>query len=97
MAIMGRDNSLGTIVATMDSSIIARPIKIVQIIQTTGIRIKIETSFEIILITTIANTIIIVGLTLTSKTIRDITPVEIKIMRDLTRIPHIVPNTMIRK
>ena len=99
MAIMGRDNSLGTIVATMDSSIIARPIKIVQIIQTTGIRIKIETSFEIILITTIDNTIIIVGLilTLTSKTIRDITPVEIKIMRDSTRIPHIVPNTMIRK
>ena len=99
MATMGRDNSLGTIVATMDSSIIARPIKIVQIIQTTGIRIKIETSFEIILITTIDNTIIIVGLilTLTSKTIRDITPVEIKIMRDSTRIPHIVPNTMIRK
>ena len=49
MATMGRDNSLGTIVATMDSSVVARPIKIVQIIQTTGIWIKIETSFEIIL------------------------------------------------
>ena len=96
MATMGRDNSLGTIVATMDSSVIARPIKIVQIIQTTGIRIKIETSFEIILITIIDNTITIVCLIqiLTSKTIRDITPVEIKIMRDSTRIPHIVPNTM---
>ena len=44
MAAMGRDNSLGTIVATMDSSVIARPIKIVQIIQIPGIRIKIETS-----------------------------------------------------
>ena len=98
MATMGRDNSLGTIVATMDSSVIAFPIKIVQIIQTTGIRIKIETSFEIILITTIDNTITIVCLTqiLTSKTIRDITPVEIKIMRDSVRIPNIVPNTMIR-
>ena len=99
MATMGRDNSLGTIVATMDSSVIARPIKIVQIIQTTGIRIKIETSFEIILITTIDNTITVVCLvpTSTSKMIRDITPVEIRIMRDSTRIPHIVPNTMIRK
>ena len=99
MATMGRDNSLGTIVATMDSSVIAHPIKIVQIIQTTGIRIKIETSLEIILITTIDNTITIICLIqiLTSKTIRDITPVEIKIMRDSTRIPHIVPNTMIRK
>ena len=29
MATMGRDNSLGTIVATMDSSVIALPIKIV--------------------------------------------------------------------
>ena len=87
MATMGRDNSLGTIVTTMDSSVIARPIKIVQIIQTTGIRIKIETSFEIILITTISNTITIVYLLqiLTSKPIRDITPVEIKIMRDSTR------------
>ena len=74
MATMGRDNSLGTIVATMDSSIIARPIKIVQIIQTAGIRIKIETTFEIILITTIDNTTTIVCLIqiLTSKTIRDI-------------------------
>ena len=99
MATMGRDNSLGTIVATMDSSVIARPFKIVQIIQTTGIRIKIETSFEIILITTIDNTITIVCLIqiLTSKTIRDITPGEIRTMRDSTRIPHIVPNTMIRK
>ena len=98
MATIGRDNSLGTIVATMDSSVIALPIKIVQIIQTTGIRIKIETSHVIILITTLDNTITIVCLTqiLTSKTIRDITPVEIKIMRDSTRIPHIVPHTMIR-
>ena len=101
VATMGRDNSFGTIVATMDSSVIARPIKIVQIIQITGIRIKIETSFEIILITTIDHTITIVCLTQiptsTSKTIRDITPVEIKIMRDSTRIPHIIPNIMIRK
>ena len=99
MATMGRDNSLGTIVATMDSSVIARPIKIVQIIQTTGIRIKIETSLVIILTTTIDNTITIVCLIqiLTSKTIRDITPVEIKIMRDSTRIHHILPNTMIRR
>ena len=98
MATMGRDNSLGTIVATMDSSVIARPIKIVQIIQITRIRIKIETSFEIILITKIDNTITMVCLTqiLTSKTIRDITPVEIKIMRDSTRIPHIVSKTMIK-
>ena len=97
MATMGRDNSLGTIVATMDSSVIALPIKIVQIIKTTGIRIKIETSLVIILITTIDNTIIIVclTLTLTSKTIRDITPVEIKILRDSTRIPHLVSKTMI--
>ena len=41
MATMGRDNSLGTIVATMDSSVIALPIKIVQIIQSTVTRIKI--------------------------------------------------------
>ena len=59
-ATMGRDKSLGTIIATMDSSIIALQIKIVQIIQTTGIRIKIETSLVIILITTIDNTITIV-------------------------------------
>ena len=99
MATMGRDNSLGTIVATMDSSVIALPIKIVQITQTTGIRIKIETSLVIILITTIDNRITTVCLIqiLASKTIRDITPVEIKIMRDSTRIPHIVPNIMIRK
>ena len=63
MATMGGDNSLGTIVATMDSSVIAPPIKIVQIIQTTGIRIKIETSLVIILITKIDNTITIVCLT----------------------------------
>ena len=56
-------NSLGTIVATMESSVIARPIKIVQIIQITGIRIKIETSFEIILITTTDHTITIECLT----------------------------------
>ena len=99
MATMGRGNSLGTIVATMDSSVIARPIKIVEIIQTTGIRIKIETSLVIILITTVDNTITIVCLIqiFTSKTIRDITPGKIKIMRDSTRIPHIVPNAMIRK
>ena len=99
MATMGRGNSLGTIVATMDSSVIARPIKIVEIIQTTGIRIKIETSLVIILITTVDNTITIVCLIqiFTSKTIRDITPGKIKIMRDSTRIPHIVPNTMIRR
>ena len=97
MATTGRDNSLGTIVATMDRSVIARPIKIVQIIQTTVIRIKIETSLVIILITKIDNTITIVCLTqiLTSKTIRDITPVGIKIMRDSTRIPYIVPKIMI--
>ena len=96
MATMGRDNSLGTIVATMDSRVIALRIKII-IIQTKGIRIKIETSLVIILITKIDNTITIVCLTqiLTSKTIRDITPVEIKIMRDSTRIPYIVSKTMI--
>ena len=92
MATMGRDNSLGTIVATMDSSVIALPIKIVQTIQTTGIRIKIETSLVKILITKIDNTIIIVCLV--SKTARDITPAEIKIMRDSTRIPHTVSKTM---
>ena len=85
------DDSPGTIVATMDSSVIALPIKIVPISQTTVTRIKIETSLVIILITTIDNAITIVCL------IRDITPVEIKIMKDSTRIPHIVPNTMIRK
>ena len=76
MATMGRDNSLETIVATMDSSVIALPIRIFQIIQRTGIRIKIETSLVIILITKIDNTIIIVclTLTLTYKTIRDINP-----------------------
>ena len=96
-AITGRDNSLGTIVATMDSSVIALPTKIVQIIQRTVTRIKIETILVIILITKIDNTIIVVcpTLTLTSKTVRDITPAEIKIMRDSTRIPHIVSKTMI--
>ena len=84
MATTGTDNSLGTIVATMDRSVIALPIKIVQIIQTTFTRINIETSLLIILITKINNTIIIVCLTptLSSKTIRDITLAEIKIMRD---------------
>ena len=97
MVTMGRDNRLGTIAATMDSSVIATPIKIVQIIQTPGIRIKIETNLVIILITKIDNTITTVCLIqiLTSKTIRDITPMGIKIMRDSTRIPHIVPKTMI--
>ena len=96
MATTGRDNSLGTIVATMESSVIALPIKIVQIIQTTITRIKIETSLVIIVITKIDNTIIIVclTLTLTYKTIRDITPAETKIMRDSIRIPHTVSNTM---
>ena len=96
MATTGRDNSLGTIVATMDSSVIALPIKIVQIIQTTITRIKIKTSLVIIVITKIDNTIIIVclTLTLTYKTIRDITPAETKIMRDSIRIPHIVSKTM---
>ena len=76
MATMGRDNSLGTIVATMDSSVIALPTKIVQITQIIGIRIKIETSFGIILITTIDNTITTVCLvpTSTSKMIRNIIP-----------------------
>ena len=97
MATMGRDNSLGTIVATMDSSVIALPIKIVQTIQITGIRIKIETSFGIILITTIDNTIICLVPTSTSKTIRDTIPVGIRTMRDSIRIPHIVPNITIRK
>ena len=99
MATMGRDNSLETIVATMDSSVIALPTKIVQTIQITGIRIKIETSFGIILITTIDNTITTVYLvpTSTSKKIRDIIPGEIRTMRDSTRIPHIVPNITIRK
>ena len=58
MATMGRDNSLGTIVATMDSSVI------------TGIRIKIETSFGIILITKVDNTIVCLVPTSTSKMIR---------------------------
>ena len=93
MATTGRDNSLGTIVATMDSTL---PIKIVQIIQTTLTRIKIEISFVIILITTIDNTTIIVclTLTLTSKTIRDIAPAETETMRDSTRIPHTVSKTI---
>ena len=80
MATTGRDNSLGTIVATIDSSVIALPIKIVQIIQTTATRINIETSLVISLITTIDNTTIRVCLTriLISKTVRDITPPETK-------------------
>ena len=94
MATTGRDNSLGTIVATMDSIIIALPIKIVQIVQTSVTRINIETSLVIILITTIDNTIVCLTLTFTSKTVRDITPAETKIMRDPTRIPHAVSKTM---
>ena len=96
MATTGRDNSLGTIVATMDSSIIALPIKIVQIIQTAVSQINIETSLVIILITTIGNTTIIVYLppTLISKTFRDITPVETKIMRNSTQLSHTVSKTM---
>ena len=96
MATTGRDNSLGTIVATMDSSIIALPIKIVQIIQTAVSQINIETSLVIILITTIGNTTIIVYLppTLISKTVRDITPVETKIMRNSTQLSHTVSKTM---
>ena len=80
MATTGRDNSLGTIVATIDSSVIALPIKIVQIIQTTATRINIETSLVISLITTIDHTTIRVCLTriLISKTVRDITPPETK-------------------
>ena len=97
MATMGRDNSLRTIVATMDSSVIALPIKIVQTIQIIGIRIKIETRFQIILITTIDNTIVCLVPTSTSKTIRDLIPGGIRTMRDSTRIPHIVPNITIRK
>ena len=98
MATMGRDNSLGTIVETMGSSVIALPIKIAQIFHTTVTRIKIKTSLVIILITKIDNTIIITVCltpTLTSKTIRDITPAGIKFMRDSTRIPHIVSKRMI--
>ena len=92
MATTGRDNSLGTIVATMDSSVITLSIKIVQIIQTTVTRINIETSLVIILITKIDNTITIVSLIqiFTFETVRDITPAEIKTMRDSTRIPHTV-------
>ena len=56
----------------MDSSVIALPIKIVQIIQTMVTRIKIETCLVIILITTMDNTTIIVCVTLIliSKTIK---------------------------
>ena len=46
MATTGRDNSLGTIVTTMDSSVTVRAIKIVKIIRTMVTRIKIETSFD---------------------------------------------------
>ena len=74
IATTGSDNSLETIVTTMDSSVIALPINIVQIILTMVTRINIETSLDTILITKIDNTIIIVciTLTLTSKTVRDI-------------------------
>ena len=96
MATTGRDNSLGTIVTTMDSSVIARLLKIVKTIRTTVTRINIETSLVIILITTIDNTTTIVCLTriLISKTVRDITPAETKIMRNSTRIPHTVSKTV---
>ena len=96
IATTGRDNSLETIVTTMDSSVIALPINIVQIILTMVTRINIETSLVTILITKIDNTIIIVCITLTStsKTVRDIIPAETKIMRDSTRIPHTVSKTM---
>ena len=97
MATTGRDNSLGTIVATMDGSEVALPNKIVQIIQAMVTRVKIETSLVIILITTIDSTTIIVCLTLIliSKPVREITPAETKTMRDSTRIPHTVSKTMI--
>ena len=93
MVTTGRDNSLGMIVTTMDSSVIARLIKIVKIIQKTVTRINIETSLVIILITTIDNTTTIVCL-LISKTVRDITPEETKTMRDSPSIPHTVSKTM---
>ena len=41
MATMGRDNSLGTIVATMDSSVIALPIKIITRLVSILIRIPV--------------------------------------------------------
>ena len=85
MATMGRDNSLGTIVTTMYSSVIAFPIKIVQIIQPTVTRIKIGSNFVIILITTIDNTtitIVCLTPTLTLNRVRDITLAETKTMRE---------------
>ena len=56
MATTGRDNSLGTIGTTMDSSVIARLIEIVKIIRRKVTRINVETSLVITLITTIDNT-----------------------------------------
>ena len=96
MPTTGRDNSLGTIETTMNSSVTALLINIVQIIQTTVTRINIETSLVIILMTTIDNTTVIVCLTLTLifKTVRDITPAETKTKRDSTRISHTVSKTM---
>ena len=97
MATMGRDNSLGTIVATMDSSVIALPIKIVQVIQTKVTRIKIANSLVRILITTIDNTITRVCLTQItismSKRSGILLPWKLKFL--ISRIPHIVSKTMI--
>ena len=93
LATTGRDNSLGTIVTTMESSVTARLIKIDKIIRIIVTRIKIETSFVITLITTIDNTTIMVFLTptLIFNSVRDITPAEIKTMRDSILIPHTEP------
>ena len=60
MATTGRDNSLGTIVAKMNSGVTALSIKIVKIIRTMVTRIKIENSFVITLITIIDNSTIMV-------------------------------------
>ena len=81
---------------TMKSSVIALLIKIVKIIHTTVTRIKIETSLVIILITIIDNTTVMVCLTptLILNTVRDITPAEIKTMRDSILTPHTVSETM---
>ena len=93
MATTGRDSSLGTIVMTIDSSVTTRLIKIVNIIRTMVTRIKIETRFVITLITIIDNKTIMVYLTptLSLNTVRDITPAEIKTMRESILNPHTVP------
>ena len=93
MATTGKDKSLGTIVTTMDSSVIALLIKIVKIIRTIVTRIKIGASFVMTLITIIDKTTIMVCLTPTLmelELVRDITPAEIKTMRDSILIPHTV-------